>query len=653
LLGFDNGGRLVQSLQELPDLSNAKHLYLDVETTSGNSSLDSLNPWHHCEIAGVAVTADKQPGAWYIPVRHKASRWNLPLPNVQRWLKDTVTTCDEWVNHNIKYDAHCCTRDGAEFRGRLFCTLTHAKLVNSDRHGYGLDDLSKDWLHEDISYYEQRVKAYLLGVCTHGSKDYGDVPGDILGEYACQDVITNRRLHRYEEAKCPDQCRDVWETETLLTPVLYDMEVEGMRVRPLELQMKQLVVMHELLQIEEQLHKMTGTLIRPHVNSDCYDLLCTRHGLPVLGWTDTIDPETEEHNPSFDKDTLKAYLRYPTVAVSAELTKIVQLMLRYRNRKTLLSFFIEPYLQLNVDGVMHPMYNQCIRTGRMSCKKPNAQQLSLEAKDLVHPDDGRFFLSADESQIEFRLIVHYINDANAIAAYAENPDTDFHQWVAEMCGIPRKPAKNVNFCMGYGGGRERVLSMLSSNMDLVGELVERAKQIQADPRWAGLTLEHIFDKLAQRRAVEVYDKYHNTLPGLKRASWRASDKIKSRGYVFNAHGRHRHLPEKAAFRAFNSVIQSDAADVMKEQTVAVAPRYNQTIRDWGIRIFASVHDETAFSVPQELRGDERVFSYIASVLETTRVSYRVPFRVSMGASDQSWAKAGADENKLQFSRIVQ
>ena len=75
---------------------------------------------------------------------------------------------------------------------------------------------------------------------------------------------------------------------------------------------------------------------------------------------------------------------------------------------------------------MHPDYNQTVRTGRMSCRRPNAQQLSKEAKELILPFDNQHFVSFDESQVEFRLIVHYIQDSKAIEAFNENPDTDFH-----------------------------------------------------------------------------------------------------------------------------------------------------------------------------------------------------------------------------------
>ena len=63
MIEFPNGGRLVESVAELPRFDNINLLFGDFETTSGADNLDSLNPWFHCGIAGIAVTADDVFGA--------------------------------------------------------------------------------------------------------------------------------------------------------------------------------------------------------------------------------------------------------------------------------------------------------------------------------------------------------------------------------------------------------------------------------------------------------------------------------------------------------------------------------------------------------------------------------------------------------------
>ena len=638
MIEFNNGGRLVQALDELPRLQHAHDLFLDFETRSGNPKEKALRPYHGHRIAGICITADDVQGAWYVPIRCNYPRWNLPLEPTLEWLRDVVKTCENWVNHNIKFDAHFARQDDVHFYGKLIDTLTLSKIIESDRFEYGLDKLALDWLEEDITPYEKRLEAHLVG-CR--SQDYGDVPGDIIGEYGCQDVLTTRKLYRNILRRRDDQTAGVWNTETLLTPVLYDMEVEGLRVDPQELMITQFKTLAEMLQLEEELHTVTGIAIRPHTNDDCYEVLCNKYGLPVLGFTDTSDP-------SFDKDALTSYLAHPVVRASEELTGIVNKIRRYRTRHTLNSLFLEVFLRENVDGLMHPDYNQCVRTGRLSCHKPNSQQNSKEAKALIHPAPGCDLVGYDYSQIEFRLIVHFIQDLKAIAAYADNPDIDFHQWVANMCGIPRRPAKNVNFAMGFGGGKKRIVSMLAANMELVGNLADKVDELVKQGTITEGQRQLTFQALCARRGEQVYAQYHEALPSLKSTSLRAARALELRGYVFNAYGRRRHLPAKAAFRAFNSVIQSSAADAMKERTVAIAPRYNEWTRQLGIRLCASVHDETLMNWPKETSGDVALIRRMAEQLEDTAVKFRVPMRASCGRSSNNWAECSSDAGKVVF-----
>ena len=637
MIEFQNGGRLVESLDELPNLRNAKLLFSDVETKSFNPKEKALKPHHGHRIAGICITADDHPGAWYVPVRCAWDRWNLPLDNVMAWWRDTIQSADGWVNHNIKFDAHFARYDGVDFNDtKLIDTMTLARLKDSDRFTYGLAALSKDWLKEDIVPYDNVLQAWLKGAST---KDYGDIPADVIGEYGCQDIITNRKLYHYIRDHVPEQSSRVWDTEVALTPVLFDMEVAGMRVDDLELKKKELLILTKLLRIEERIHKVTGIATRPHTNPDCFEVLCNKYGLPVLGWTDTGDP-------SFDKEALTSYLAHPVVRASTEITEVVKLIREYRTLNTLLTFFVRPYQEHQVDGIMHPDYNQCVRTGRMSCRRPNAQQLSPEAKMLVYPHVGDWFLRWDYSQIEFRLIVHYIQDAAAIKAYNENPDIDFHQWVADMCGIPRRPAKNVNFAMGYGGGKKKIVTMLSTNMDLVGSLSETVDRLVATNKIDDSQREAAFAALCLKRGEQVYGEYHQTLPTLRSTSYRASTVCKLRGYVHNAYGRRRHLPTGASYRAFNTIIQSCAGDVMKERLVAVAPRYNREICEAGIRLIACVHDEALMSASPEVCQDKAFLRRIKSTLEKTSIEFRVPIRTAGGYASTNWKDASTNDVDL-------
>lgn len=599
-----NGVQIIEDESELPQLSGHT-LYMDFETTSGDPKLDSINPWFNCKLAGICVAVDNSP-VYYIPVGHHAGR-NI---NAKEWLADLLQRIPMWVNHNIKYDAHALENDyGLRYHGRMADTVVLAKLYQSDLFSYSLKNLMDLWLPEFPKVAEV-LAPYLID-----NKDYGRIPIDILGFYGGQDVICNRHLYRFLTDLMPTECRGLMETEIDVTAILYDIECLGMRTEPKMLRAMNVYYIEEMIRIEKQLLEMTGYNIRPHVNDDCYDLLCNGYGLPVLKWTNE-----EETNPSFSKDVLWAYLTEPGAPVEA-----VKLLLKYREMNTFRSLFLETYLRLNVNGVLHPDINQVVNTGRMAVRRPNSQQLNKNAKKLILPEPGCSFLSIDYSQIEFRLIVHYTQNTVAIKAYNDNPDTDFHQWVADMVRINRRPAKTVNFCMGYGGGKKKLISLLVKEPSLVEELIGDPEAMLA-------------------RAEYVYETYHKAMPTLKSTSRAAEQRARARGYVFNLFGRRRHLDRKRSHIAFNALNQSTAADIMKERLV---PAW-EICKHRGIRIGALVHDEFVFHGPTDVLNES--VGELIECLEQPAVKLSIPIRCTYGLSDKSWYHAGLDELKWPLER---
>lgn len=620
MLECSNGVRIIQSEDELPFLEG-EVMYLDLETTSKDPKLDSLNPWHHCWIAGICIAVDSGP-VYYIPVAHHAGR------NVDcvMWLAETFQRVKTWVNHNIKYDAHVIANHfNLLFRGEMIDTVVLAKLLVSDRMSYSLDSLMTDWLPNYPGKLGDTLKPYLVD-----NKDYGRIPIDILGEYGGGDIFATRTLYHYLMDKMPEDCLKLMRVEIGVTKILFDTERLGMRTTPDLLKAMNFYYITQLLAIEKKIQELSGYCISPHINADCYDLLCNGYGLPVLKWTQ--DEDGEDKNPSFAKDALQAYLTVPGAP-----TEVVKLMLEYRQMHTFRSLFLETYIRLHVDGLLHPDVNQTVRTGRMSVRRPNSQQLNKNAKKLIIPYEGCSFLSVDYSQIEFRLIVHYTQTASAIIAYNQNPDTDFHQWVADMCGIPRKPAKTVNFCMGYGGGKEMLLETLSKEPLLLEGIKQQieAKDLSKDQMLA------LFKIAAMHKAEQVYNQYHAALPNLKTMSRNAAKRAEARGYVFNLFGRRRHLDKKRAHLAFNALNQSTAADIMKSRLI---PAWD-ICQKHGLRITALVHDEILFHGPTETVNDPSVIRELIECLEQPEVKLAIPLRCTYGTSSKSWYEAGLPELK--------
>lgn len=631
---------IVQEPRELPSWQGVETAFLDAET-------NGLHWFHGRRAIGWALIRDNEKEAWYVPYRHSSGR-NLPIPVVQQWLRNGLNTVKKWVNHNIKFDAHMADVDGATFSCELHDTLVLAKLIDSERMTYGLKPLCRDWLGQTMSQVN-RVEQYLRSLYGHKYKSgveahgYEEVPIDICGEYACEDVWSNRLLYAHIMEQIPAEVCGVRDTEIKLTPVLFDMEKLGLRTNPLELRKEELVYTVKTIHLVNEIQRITG---REFTDSPAHlqDLFLNHYGLPILAWNEEKDDDTGEYvqkGPCFDKDALKLYTIHPTVLADPELMEFIRTLLQYRADSHYLSTYVQAFQKwAGPDGYIHPDYKQVIRTGRMSAKDPNIMGQTKASKRLLLPDSDEWeFISSDASQIEFRFIVHYIKDESAIKAYCENPRTDFHTWVAQVCGIKRHPAKTMNFLMGFGGGKKKATSELSGNPDVMAEigavinaLVEHGK-VKPEQRNV------VYKRLCYEKASQIYHDYHARLPGIKAMSQLAKDNCSKRGYVFNAFGRRRHLSPKFARKAFNAAVQGGAMDYIKTRIVALSPRYNSDMRNWQISIRANVHDEVLQHGPKGIYQEPQVQKAIEETLEYQPVKFRVPFKWDTGASAENWAEA--------------
>src|SRR4030095_9620137 len=106
------------------------------------------------------------------------------------------------------------------------------------------------------------------------------------------------------------------------------------------------------------------------------------------------------------------------------------------------------------DGRLYAAWKQigAGASGRMSCKKPNLQQLPRDPRYrrcFVAPP-GRVLIKADYSQIELRIAAKITNDKRMLDAYRTNED--LHTLTvrallgkAEVTKADRQWAKAVNF----------------------------------------------------------------------------------------------------------------------------------------------------------------------------------------------------------------
>jgi DNA polymerase-1 len=669
-------GYLVENTDELPDFSHAEEVFLDIE--SRNYLLENilrardaraakaelkkvpltdeeeklvkhggLYPFGGDRICGISVCIDNEPDAYYIPIRHIDTFLykNLDIQPVMDWVQNLLKTCKVWVNHNVNFDAQFLAADDVFFECGVACTLTLSKIIDSDRLSHELKVICPEYLGYDVES-TNRVKEYLKS--RFGAEkwfNYAAVPIDILGEYANDDVLMNRQLYRYLLNKLDESQYQLWETEKKLTAVLFDTEYTGLMINQKECKIEAFKSLHNMIKYGTIIKELAGVEFTN--SSQCvFDILCNQFGMPVL--VTKIEKKNGKYidtgRPTFEKDALALYEVHPIALADEKLRKVINAIRVYRKESQFKSLYADTFQFLSdTANMVHPSYNQTVRTGRMSAKRPNSQQQNERSKRLIHPRDGYGFISCDYSQVEYRLIAHYIQDPNLIDAYNNDATTDFHAWVAGMMHVTRKVGKTLNFGMAYGAGMKKVVKDLTSNPDIIKEISERVNKMIEENQIPVEDRARSFIRLCAEHATNAYNEYHEKVPKLKATSNQARKACKLRGYIFNAYGRRRHLPSDVSYKAFNSLIQSCAMDMIKERMVFLSSRFNKKMRDWDIRIAANVHDEVLFECPLSIINNPEVKQYIIEGLESPSIEFRIPFTTDFGVGQESWAQAAYDD----------
>ena len=602
---------IVSQPDQIPRIiGTTNEVFLDVETASFDDSRGGVKPYHGDQICGISLTVDRDRRAWYLPMRHRDHEGLLPYARehqnlspevVRKFVQDLLGDPNvNWINHNIKFDAHFLAEEGINIKAKMIDTLTLAKVVDmqSQLGGYGLKPLAKSWCDMETDEQDE-VKRHLRAA---KSKDFARVDIETLGKYACADVIMNRKLWKAIKRKRYDDIEKVWSIETELTRTLFNIERRGLRVDQDRLRQDKIDVETEIARIEFEVERL-GHKVDLNSPEQVIRFITKTLGLPVVA-------ETDRGRPSINSEALTVYTELVEEQPN-EVRQFFSLLEKHRDRSQYLALYLRGWSEwIDHRGIIRPMYQQTVRSGRMSCNQPNVQQLSSEAKSLISPAPGNSFLRRDYSQIEYRVIASICRDQKAIAAYKEDPTTDFHTFVAHMCGIQRKPAKSVNFGIAFGMGESKLVRQLSSNMA---------------------------SSQAESQAKQILRTYHATFPTIKATASLAERRAKTRGWIRTLYGRRRALDDGFTHKAFNSAVQGTAADIMKEQVIALET--DQKLRSEGISIRAVVHDEVLFEGPTEAIECSEIQQHIEAIMCNPTVDLGVPLLTDGNHSSISWADA--------------
>jgi len=331
---------------------------------------------------------------------------------------------------------------------------------------------------------------------------------------------------------------------------------------------------------------------------------------------------TAAGNPSFSAENM-AHIDHPFIADYLQYQKIVKL-----NRDYIEGVVLHGHHR----GRIHCEFNTLKSdqggtvSGRLSISGypmhqipgQKSKELGDEIRSLFVAEQGCQWLCADYNQQEPRLTVHYAallgcrGVQGVLDQYREDPFIDYHQIIADITGLPRIIAKQLNLGLAYGLG-----------------IAEYARKY-------GIPLDV---------ATQHYEQYHSNNPFIKDLTGECSNAAQKRGFIKTILGRRGRfplwepsrrgkgsfaaLPREAALlawpneglrrafthKAMNKLIQGSAADQTKKAM--------RDLRREGYLAVLQEHDELDFS-----NGDPVMAERVDEIMRDT-IKLRVPVVVDI------------------------
>jgi DNA polymerase I-like protein with 3'-5' exonuclease and polymerase domains len=604
--------------QSFPDLSQATEIAIDLETCDPN--MEKFGPgWPRKDgyIVGYAFAVDGWKG--YFPVAHQGGG-NLDKGIVERWVKKTLALPCDKIMHNAAYDTGWLKATGFEVNGRIIDTMLAAAIVDENRFSFALNSLGFDMLKETKS--EQGLKDAAADFGVHPKKELWKLPAMYVGDYAEQDAALTLKLwHHLQTLLRKEEVESIFGIETEMLPILIDLTFKGVRFDRENAEK----LIKDMKRKEQQYLMDIKKEVGNHV-----DIWAAASIAAAFDKLKIKFPRTEAGAPSFTKSFLDGNAH-----------PVAKMIVEARELNKTHGTFLQPYLDFSAaDGRIHPHVNQLRSddggtvTGRLSMSQPNLQQVPARhevigplVRSLFLPEEGELWAANDFSSQEPRLLVHYatligLDGAEKMAqAYRDNPDTDFHQMVADMAGIERKQAKTIGLGLMYGMGKNKLAGQLDLPVDEASELMGTFHNKVPFLRGTVDAVMRRIEKPASNGAIRTLLGRKCRFPLWEPIAWGVNKALPYEQAVSDYGPR---IKRAGTYKGLNRLIQGSAADQTKAAMIA--------LHKAGFRILLQVHDEVAVSVKNREEAEA------AAEIMRTAVDLEVPSKVDVEIGT-SWGGA--------------
>lgn len=365
-------------------------------------------------------------------------------------------------------------------------------------------------------------------------------------------------------------------------------------------------------------------------------------------------------------------------------------LLRFRECKQQLSFFIEGWEPYLVDGWLHPSFKlHGTVTGRLSCENPNLQQVPRDENirsiitAIPHLHGDWVLVEADLSQIELRIAAELAGAKSLRDCFVNG--TDVH-WLTALTEIRRGKGKKELIAktareLGCKSSRydDQVDSMLAAGPDRCIEIEHGWKELRKKAKavnfgylfgmwWTKFKIyarDNYGVHVTDQQAEESRENFFMLYPELD--AWQRRQKTMARfnGFVQSLSGRKRRLPhatnknhkdprrKEAERQAINSPVQSFANELNLMAALQLRKEFDRDT----VRIIGTVHDSTLFLV--RTKDVQRVCARYQEImrwpklLDKFKVKFKVPLEgeVKIGAwgrgvSPAKWTSPAGSQSTL-------
>jgi DNA polymerase-1 len=451
-------------------------------------------------------------------------------------------------------------------------------------------------------YDDPQLMAYLL-FPNRGKYELEEVVFDIFGSTLTGDRTPwIQKVYDHLRPQVEEQVREVYtQIELPLVRVLADMERAGIGIDADVLRKMSTEMSSQIQELTQRIYGEATCEFNLNSPRQLGEVLFEKMNLP-------------------HKQKLKKSGQYSTaVEVLEELAEsyaLPRLILEYRQLAKFKSTYIDVIPEL-IDAKtsrLHTSFNQTgAATGRLSSSNPNLQnipvrsELGRKIRGAFVPEPGWWFVSADYSQVELRIVAHLSEDPGLIDAFLAGEDIH-RRTAAEVLGLSiesvtpdqRDRAKAVNFGIVYGQTPFGLAQNLGISNEEAADFIARYFA-----RYPGV----------QRYIAEDLSKARDT--GLTKTLF---GRIRQHPEINSKNGMRRSIAERTAI---NSPIQGTAADIIKLAMIRIAEDLQHEKRK--TRMVLQVHDELIFEVPEEeLQIQHQIRDRMQSV-----IALKVPLTVNL------------------------